>query len=190
MPELSSKARIILAAFILIPVLLYWGFGTSPVEQTPSRSNLPDQVDYFIDNAKIQEWDTDGQLIRKVETKKLEHKPHKEANFLDAPISTQFQKNGNISLLTAAKGVVLDDNSKTDFVGDIEIYSNKGQPNETIMRTEKLSVFHKQNIAETDQPVTIESANSLMQGTGMDIDFNDQILNLHSRVKGTHNNAK
>lgn len=190
MPELSSKARIILAALILIPVLLYWGFGITPVEKLPSRGNLPDHVDYYIDNAKIQEWNEKGLLVRKVETEKLEHKPRKKANFLQAPVSTQFQENGNISMLSANHGVALDDNSKTDFIGDVKIFSNKDQPNETVLRTEKLFVFPKQNIAETDQPVTIESANSLMQGTGMDIDFNDQILNLHSRVKGTHNNAK
>ena len=190
MPELSSKARAILAAFILIPVLIYWGLRITPVEKLPSRSNLPDHVDYYIDNAKIHEWNEKGLLVRKVETQKLEHKPHKRANFLEAPVSTQFQQNGNISMLSANHGVAMDDNSKTDFIGDVKIFSNKEQPNETVLRTEKLAVFPKQNIAETDQPVTIESANSLMQGTGMDIDFNDQILNLHSRVKGTHNNAK
>ncbi len=186
---MNSKSRVILASVILIPVLLYWGFGQSPQEHIPDNKGLSNTIDYYLEQATIREWSTDGQLAIRLETEKLEHNPQLEVNYLTNPRMTHL---GNEKPFYASsdQGIAFDDNSRTDLLGNVAIYSNKGQDDETTLKTEKLSFFPQQNIAQTDQPVTIKSPDSQMKGIGMDINFDDQILNLHSQVEGTHENAK
>lgn len=187
---MNSKNRVILASTILIPVLLYWGFGESPQESQSDSQGLSNKIDYFVENATIREWAIDGELKRQLITEKLEHNPQIEASFLTNPQVVHIKDNGEGLHVISNQGIARDDNSQTDLLGNVVIYSRKHQENETTLKTEKLSFFPQQDIAQTDQPVTIESRHTRMEGIGMDIDFNEQVLNLHSQVEGTHDNAK
>ncbi|WP_286237297.1 LPS export ABC transporter periplasmic protein LptC [Neptuniibacter halophilus] len=186
--DLANRLRLILAALILVPVLLYWGISDSPQESV-SRAPLTDQMDYFIDQGKLREWQSEGQLQRQLSTIRLEHYPAEQASHLQQPKTLSYREDGSRVRVTANKGVSLDDNSRTDLAGDVRVHDNPDTPTATILKTEQLAIFHQLDRAETDLPVTIESANSILQGVGMDVEFNSRVMNLHSQVEGTHNNA-
>lgn len=190
MPELSSKLRLILAATILIPVLLYWGFSGSPHEGDKSTSPLTDKMDYFVDGAKIREWQKDGDLQRGLETIRLEHNPKREHSELTTPRSIHYRDNGTQLLTTSDTGITLDDNSRTDLAGNVIVHDNPDSLSGTTLKTEHLTIYPEKDFAETDQPVVIESPETIMAGVGMDIEFNNRIMNLHNQVKGTHDKAE
>ncbi len=186
--ELTNKIRIWLTALILIPVLLYWGFASSPNESREQNNGLSDSMDYFVDKAVIKEWDNNGHPQQKLVTTRLEHDPTTKQSQLDKPKSLIYRDNNSRVQITSDSGIVLDDNNRTDLEGNVVVNDNSDPKSATVLKTDQLSVYPKKDYAETDQAVTIESQLSRMEGVGMDIQFNDRILNLHSRVEGTHKN--
>lgn len=189
MSDLSNRQRLIVAALILVPILLYWGFGETPQEASRTESALSEKMDYFIDNAKTREWDNEGKLKRKMESIRVEHDPKAALNHLTKPESITFRKNYSQIIVTAQEGTILDDNSRTDLAGDVIVHDNPTSETGTVLSTDVLSIYPQNDYAETDKPVTITSADSNLKGVGMDLHFEERILNLHSNVKGTHKNA-
>ncbi|MAY42329.1 MULTISPECIES: LPS export ABC transporter periplasmic protein LptC [unclassified Neptuniibacter] len=190
MPELSNKTRIILAAIILIPVLLYWGFSSSPNESISQNTKAKNTIDYFVENATFKEWDSDGSLLRKTESILLEHYPKEKASHLDKPINTSYRTDHSQLKISSDKGTVRDNNRRTDLSGNVVVIDNPDTESQTIINTNFLTIYPKKDYAETEEHVTITSPHSKLEGVGMDVTFDTRILNLHSRVKGTHSNAE
>ncbi|WP_415906070.1 LPS export ABC transporter periplasmic protein LptC [Neptuniibacter sp. QD72_48] len=189
MPDLSSKLRIIIAAAILIPILLYWGFSGSPQEHSTSKAPLSEKMDYFIDQAAAKEWDIDGKLRQELTTPRLEHNPKEKQNFLIKPKSNHYRLDHSAINISSDTGTVLDDNSRIDLAGNVRVIDNSDARSSKKLTTEALTIYPKKDIAETNLPVNLETEHSRMKGTGMDINFNTRVLNLHSRVEGTHQNV-
>ncbi|MFT6352148.1 LPS export ABC transporter periplasmic protein LptC [Neptuniibacter pectenicola] len=190
MLDLSNKIRVGLAAVILIPVLLYWGFASSPNETERENVSLLHGMDYFVETAVIQEWDAEGKLLRTLHTDQLEHYPNLKLSTLDKPESISIRKDYSKVKITSDTGTVLDDNNQTNLAGNVIVNDNPDSTSATILSTEQLTIYPNRDYAETDEPVNIVSSQSILKGVGMDIDFNTRILNLHSRVEGSHDNAK
>lgn len=190
MLELSSKQRIWLALFILIPVLLYWGFSGTPAEIQTSTPSNPTKIDYFVEQAVTTEWNTQGQKALTLQSQKVEHLPAKAHSLLTSPHSIHYRDNQPPLEVTANSGQANDDNQRIDLAGNVVVHDNSVVQQPTIMRTQQLTIYQTQEYAETDKPVKITSAYGNMEGVGMDIQFQERRLNLHSRVKGIHIDAQ
>jgi len=189
MPDLSSKLRIIIAAAILIPILLYWGFSGSPQEHGTAKAPISEKMDYFVDQAAVKEWDIDGRLKQELTTPRLEHSPKEKQNFLIEPRNDHYRSDNSVINISSKTGTVQDDNSRIDLAGNVRVIDNSDARLGKQLTTEALTIYPKKDIAETDLPVKLETEHSQMKGTGMDINFNTRVLNLHSRVEGTHQNV-
>lgn len=189
MTDKSSKFRILLASAILVPVLLYWGFSRSPQEHPTQAEILSEKTDYYMNSAKLTEWNVDGAILRTLTTPYLEHNPNQQLSYLSEPRYSYHRENGSIIKVSSRKGTAYDDNSRTELAGTVRVLDNPESGSSSELATEKLTIFPDREYAETDQLVTIQSSESELKGVGMDINFNTRVLNLHSRVEGTHNNA-
>lgn len=190
MAEFSSRIRILIAAAILVPVLLYWGFAGSPAPTPETQPVLSGQIDYFVEDAKVKEWDETGKLKRSMTSTRIEHAPSSGTHNIAQPVSKHYRNDGTYSQITAERGVAQDDNSRMDLAGNVIVNDNPESTTAITLNTETLAVFPPKDYAETDAAVVIKSRTSKLEGVGMGIDFNARTLNLHSRVEGIHHNAK
>jgi len=190
MPEPSSRLRIILAAIILIPILLYWGFGHTPQESAVKTSPLSEKMDYFVDQANIREWKENGKLTRELLSERVEHNPTLELNHLTKPKNISYRDDGSQIIVTSLEGQTLDNNSRTDLAGGVIVHDNPSSEKGAVLTTEQISIYPQQDYAKTEHPVKISTSTGHIEGVGMDVNFNKRVLNLHSSVKGAHSNAK
>jgi lipopolysaccharide export system protein LptC len=65
-----------------------------------------------------------------------------------------------------------------------------GDKSELVVRTDYLHILPDDNIARTDQPVTITDANIVVNAIGLELNSETRILKLHSRVRGTYEQNK
>lgn len=184
--ELSNRLRLLLTALILVPILLYWGFTSTPQEASSNISELTGKIDYYVDNANTREWDETGTLKRTMTSAKIEHDPQAELNYLTSPKSISFRSDDSQIQITSNKGIALDDNSRTDLAGNVIVHDNPSSESGTKLLTEQLTIYPQDDFAETDKPVTISSTSGNLKGIGMDLHFEKQVLNLHSNVKGIY----
>ncbi|MGH1461058.1 MAG: LPS export ABC transporter periplasmic protein LptC [Neptuniibacter sp.] len=187
--ELGNRLRLLITALILVPILLYWGFAHTPQEASSEITPLTGKIDYYIDHVKSREWDSSGALKRSMTSERIEHDPQSELNYLTLPKSLSFRSNSSHMQITAEEGIALDDNSRTDLAGNVIVLDNPSSDSGTTLITEQLSIYPKKDFAATDKPVTISSTHGKISGTGMDLHFEKQILNLHSDVKGIYHDA-
>lgn len=191
MPDLRNRLPLLVAALILVPVLLYWGFSGSPGELSRKPSGkINQQIDYFVNQAKVTEWKTDGQLLNTLHSKRVEHHPQQAHNQLTKPVNYRHRENQPPVRITADRGITLDDNSRTDLAGNVQVHDNPDSEHATIMRTEALSIFTQDNYATSDQRVTITSPDGMQTGIGMHADFDSRTMTLHSRVEGRYDNEQ
>jgi lipopolysaccharide export system protein LptC len=59
-----------------------------------------------------------------------------------------------------------------------------------VVQTSYLHIIPDDNIAKTDQPVTITDANIVVDAIGLELNNETRILKLHSRVRGTYEQKK
>ena len=53
--ELSNRLRLVIAALILVPFLLYWGFTSTPQEASSDITQLTGKIDYYVENVNTRE---------------------------------------------------------------------------------------------------------------------------------------
>ena len=191
MLDLSNRLRLIIAAIILIPVLLYWGFTGSPGSYVDeSRSDSNKTMDYFVNQAMVTEWTDEGALKNTLNTSRLEHNPTLLQSHLTLPINYRYSDNQPPTRITSETGITMDDNSRTDLAGDVQVNDNPESDTGTIMTTETLSIFPQEDYATSKDRVTITSPDGMQTGIGMHTDFNTRTMTLHSRVEGRYDNKK
>ena len=191
MLDLSNRLRLIIAAIILIPVLLYWGFTGSPGTHLNDKpSDTSKSMDYFVNHASVTEWSIDGTLKNTLNTNRLEHNPTLQQSHLTQPINYRYRDKQPPTRITSDTGITMDDNSRTDLAGNVLVNDNPESDNATIMTTQTLSVFPLKDYATSKDRVTISSPNGMQTGIGMHADFNTRTMTLHSRVEGRYDNKK
>ena len=191
MPDLSAKLRIFTAFLIVSAALLYWGLVASPQEnrKTPIQT-VSSKIDYFVEQGKTKSWDAQGNLELKLSSTLIEHDPSQQLSFITSPNSKHYRKNNLPIDVTAQQGTVTDDNVRIDLAGNVVLLDNSFAKQPTTLTTEKLTIYQHDQYAETDQPVEINSESGNIEAVGMDIQFEDRIMNFHSQVKGIHLNAQ
>lgn len=191
MPDLSAKLRIFTAFLIVSAALLYWGLVASPQEnRTTPIQTVSSKIDYFVEQGKTKSWNAQGNLELKLSSILIEHDPSQQLSFITAPNSKHYRKNNLPIDVTAQQGTVTDDNVRIDLAGNVVLLDNSFAKQPTTLTTEKLTIYQRDQYAETDQPVEINSESGNLEAVGMDIQFEDRIMNFHSQVKGIHLNAQ
>ncbi|MFW1677959.1 LPS export ABC transporter periplasmic protein LptC [Pontibacter sp. JAM-7] len=188
---LAPRTAISMTAALLLALLFYWGTDSdNPQDFSADSLGLNRQMDYFINQVHLLQWQADGQLLRTSDSQRIEHYPEQQASQLSAPISHFYRQDGNIVRVTAESGMVPDDNKRIELAGDVVVLDNPGPTQGTRLNTEQLTIFPALKQADSNSRVVITHPDSTTEGVGMHADLDNGIIELHSRVKGTINHAQ
>ncbi len=188
---LSARARLIIAAMLLGPILLYWGLGLSPSERrTAPPAELQQGQDYFAIDIKTREFSEDGALRQQFSAPRLDHYPQHEASLIKAPTFLVIDPDGSQTSATADRAIIPDTKQKAVLAGDVRVQDNAMSGASTRVLTEKLTLYPERNYAETSEAVTIISDGVRYKAVGMEAAFKERKLKLLSNVQGIHENDK
>ncbi|WP_409523269.1 LPS export ABC transporter periplasmic protein LptC [Nitrincola sp. MINF-07-Sa-05] len=182
----SIRLRILLALLIMVPLLLFWGFFGIPTETSSERPPLPDEVDFFIRDARIQLFGVDGQLQQEITTPLVQHLPGLEQVQMMTPVLTQSRADGSVLEIIADEAWMLDDESKIELAGDVQVIDNPVQGTPIIMTTSVLALFPPQDFASTEAAVTLTDGQSRTDAIGMQAWFSERRVELLSEVRGIY----
>lgn len=185
---LTGRTRLIIAAGILIPTVIYLGLDE------PKKSRLsPDapsatqqQSDYYIVNGKIRDYSAQGTLEQQLSALQLEHLPALQQTTVIAPQLTIFDADTPPQSISSKAGIILDDNSQVTLAGSVVLQNNPDKSQATILTTEALLFFPQKDLIETDRPVVLISPAGKTTATGMTIDTRHSKIDLLSEVKGIY----
>ncbi|MDX2422746.1 MAG: LPS export ABC transporter periplasmic protein LptC [Amphritea sp.] len=186
---LTGRARLVAAAAILIPAVVYLGMDSErhPVRLKQAPNPAYQQSDYYIVNGRIRDFAPNGALQQQLSSTQLEHQPALQQILVTNPEMLIYNAQQPTRKVSSLRGIISDNDDKVVLEGEVLFQDSPDPAEANTLRTESLVLLPQENIAKTDKPVTISSPSGTTSSVGMTIDTDSGILNLLSDVNGVYN---
>lgn len=162
--------------------------------QTPERpgeSKARHDPDYIAENFSATRTGPDGGPRYTLSARRMVHYPDDDTTYLDAPKLVNF-RDSRVAVTVTSKNAMLSSNGENAYLTDDVrlVRSAFADKSEMTMRTSYLHVVPDDDIAETDKPVQIQDANTLITSVGLEFNNRTRILKLLSNVRGRYEKPK
>ncbi len=146
------------------------------------QTKLPDS-DFFMEGVVIHKFDSSGKQINTLEADRMEHSSLHDISVLDQPIITFGKNQSGEWKMSSEKGQLINKSTiiQLDNQVRIEEYLEDNSIQTKIM-TNNLTINLQENIASTDERVTIQSPLYKTQGIGLKIQIDQELFFLNSNV--------
>ena len=185
------KRRTLAAATLLavatIASVAVWELRPGP----PPLAPAPVRSDYILENFELTALDDDGKESFSVAAPHLERDPAGKSLTLRLPRFSFPDKEGGRWLTTSNSAWVAEKGVEVRLIDKVEMIGPPSPLGErTRFSTRLLNIFPKQDLALTDEPVTMSRADSILRGTGLRADMQAHRIQLLANVKGRYAPAR
>lgn len=172
-----------LAMLVLLAALTFW--LNRVIEGDKPRGPQRHDPDYWVERFEVRRFDVEGKLQHTLIADKLLHYPDDDTTVVTAPNLTYHQQAP--TEIKAGVAYISRDGKEVDLVDQVRVirHSATGDSPPTVLDTSTLKVFPDDEKARTRNPVVVTQSNSVMRGSGLDLDNKSGITVLHGRVSGT-----
>jgi lipopolysaccharide export system protein LptC len=172
-----------LAMLVLLAALTFW--LNRVIQGDNPRGPQRHDPDYWVERFQVHRFDIDGRLQHTVVADKLQHYPDDDTTVVTTPHITYHQQPP--TEIFARTAYIGRDGKEVDLVHDVQIIRHGAVTEDppTVLKTRTLKVFPDDEKGHTGDPVVITQGDSVLRGTGLDIDNRSGITLLHGRVTGT-----
>ena len=179
---------VLLAAVAAVTVWL--DRHVQPPEPVPSGKGRHDP-DYTADNFVVTRIGPDGAVRYRLTARRMQHYPDDDTTDLDSPKIVNFRDSG-VTMTATSKTAKLSSNADDVYLQDDVRLTRApyAEHSELNMTTSWLHVVPDKGTANTNRPVRIQDANTLITSDGLEFDNNTRILNLLSNVRGRYEKPK
>jgi lipopolysaccharide export system protein LptC len=176
-----------LVLLALLAGLSFWLDRIVQPNSPPRDGSSRHDPDYIVENFVAVRMGVDGMPQHQLEAKRMKHYPDDDTTHLETPHFVSFAgERPDISIVS--KTALLSNEGRTvDFNGDVRtVRMATASSNELVLTTQHLRVIPDDKIARTDDPVTIEDANTKITAVGLEFDDNARTVKLKSKVRGSY----
>ena len=176
--------------YLLLLLTLFFGLALLAVdrytlEQAPALSELQNhEPDYYGEGLHNRQYNSDGELQQTFVAARSTHYPQTGSTLLSEPLLMSEDDDGQTWQVNANEGTLLDNEHSLRLIGDVKIrpLNPADAADDLLIETSTLTYHSRQQLAETDQPVTITSPQTHINATGMTLDIARQRMEFKSQV--------
>jgi lipopolysaccharide export system protein LptC len=176
-----------LALLAGLAALTFWLDRVVQPGQSASPTASRHDPDYMVDKLKAVRTNEKGAVIYTLAAERMVHYPDDDTTVLTLPRFVSLRSRQAPVTITAREGLVSSNGDNVFFKDDVTVtraaYADRS---EMVMRTTWLHVIPDDNIAKTDQPVTITDAATVVNAVGLEMNSDTRVLKLNSNVRGTY----
>jgi len=147
--------------------------------------------DFIVDKVSAIRTAADGGIKHTLFAEKMIHYPDDDSTYLQSPKLVSYASGKAPITITSREALMSKDGENVYFQDDVHVtrapYDDKS---ELAMQTSYLHVIPNDNIAQTDRPVVITDANTVVNAIGLELNGGTRILKLKSRVRGIYDQHK
>jgi lipopolysaccharide export system protein LptC len=147
--------------------------------------------DYIVDRLTAMRMAANGSVKHTLFADRMIHYPDDDTTHLTMPRFVSYAAAAAAVTVSAREGLVSSEGENIHFRNDVRLtrapFADKS---ELVVETSYLHIIPDQNIARTDQPVTITDANTVVRAVGLELNNETQVLKLLSRVRGTYHDPE
>jgi lipopolysaccharide export system protein LptC len=180
-----NTTQIVLLTVLLMSVLATGWLLLNQGTITPRPDTAADAPDLFVENMDLRVTGKDGRVHYHLRADTMLHIPKDDRFDLERPVFRTLQGERDQWQVRSNHGSVSADGDTVWLRDQVEIRRLAGPKGRQLdITTSELLVRPEEQTAATDQAVVIQSDAYRVESMGMDADFGNNRLNLHSRVRG------
>lgn len=181
---MTRRMLLLIALVTLLAIATNW-LSQKSEKRPPKSTSAQHLPDYFIRGLNSTVTDKNGKPSHQLQAESLVHYPDDDVTELKHPdITVLGDEKASRWHATARQGKVEGKNNRILLQGDVNLHQSGD--GELLLQTESLRIDSARHYAETDAPVTLHSAGTKLQGTGMKAYGDEQRLQLLSDVRGKY----
>jgi len=179
---------------VLLTLLAALTFWLDRVVQ-PSAGAQTDTVkhdpDYIVDGLNALRMDSRGRVKHTLLARKMTHYPDDDLTLLLEPKLVTYSEGQPPVTITSRHARVSGNGENVYFEEQVRVVrAPDAKQSELILDTNYLHVIPDDNIAKTDQAVTIRNDGALVTASGLELNSETRVLNLQGRVRSTFASAR
>lgn len=176
-----SLAALGLLTLAVVGATALWQLRPTPAPPPPPSV----RSDYVLEDFELTSLDDKGKESFSVQAPHLERDPRGKSLTMRLPQFSFPDKDGGRWQATSGSAWVAEKGVEVRLIDKVEMIGPPSPTGErTQFSTQHLQVFPKQDLAQSQDPVTIRRADSILQGTGLRADMNAKRVQLLANVKG------
>lgn len=180
----------------LLPLLFllaaaYWlNQQVQPLPAKPDSSKRHDP-DFMVNNFSATTLNEQGTPHFMITAKNMLHYPDDDSTHLEDPQITSLSADRSALHASAGTGSISGKGDEVFLRDDVKIIrAANARQSELVFTTNYLHVIPDQDLADTDQPVTLMDAHNRINAIGMQLDNKSRVIKLLAQVSSEHEVAK
>ena len=186
----NKKHYLINGALFILAILSF--FGWYQFKSNPKTSEPAAAVDAFAIGVEGVQFNILGQKRAEVQTPKLLHFTREDSSLLTRPYVVLYSENNKAPwIISSQTGKTYNGTRRIDLIEDVVIHQPAGSQNtDTVITTSLLHVFPKDQLANTDQSVTLVQSGIKITSKGMNAYLDQKRVTLLSQARGLYDPTK
>ena len=164
----------------------YWNISPERFLDKPVVKADESAIDYYAINAHSKQYLPDGKLQYEMTSDKVEHLKATEVTLLTNPDLNMFRGTEFPWHVQSLRGEVNPDGTEVELIDSVRIARTDAKNRQTIITSSRMTVFPKQQYAQTEQAVRIDGAGGVSTGKGMKAYLKESRIHLLSNVRGQY----
>lgn len=186
-----SKKYYLTNGLLLILAIVSF-FGWYQFKANPKTSQPAAAVDAFAIGVEGVQFNPLGQKRAEMQTPKLLHFTDQDSSILTTPYLVLYSQNNKAPwIISSQTGKTFNGTRKIDLIDNVVIHQPSGAENtDTVITTSLLHVFPKNQLANTDQLVTLVQSGVKITSKGMNAYLDQKRVTLLSQARGLYDPTK
>lgn len=182
-----AKQAFWLSCMLVILVCSGWYFTKETSNFKLDGKNLSQSADIIISNLTLRRFDETGKLINCLQSPKIQHIPENDTHLIELPHLTFVQANQPAWEIRAKQATAIHGGEQITLSHEVIVHQNQTpHSQESLMKTEELIYFPKDQLAMTEQAVSFEQPGTIVHAQGMKAYFADKRIQLLSKARATY----
>lgn len=168
--------------FVLCVAGYYWG-GLSK-DAPIANINNPNTPDYTLEQLQGVQINEQGQIERTLSAQQLQHYNQRDQSIIAQPQMILYQDNQATWQLSAQQATASNNNQELHLTDDVLAKRLNSTPLQ--LSTQSLYANQNSHILQTDDPVTVSTAQGQISSLGLEANTELGILQFTAQVRGTY----
>ncbi len=177
--------QILGAVLVVAAVLSAWSAWRQRAAEAPTQPES-DRSDYVMHDFEMVALDKQGKESLSLRAPEMHRDPADETYTITTPLFLMPDAQGRYWNMRAKTGWVSADGEVLRLLTDVVGTSPQQAAQPTTFKTSRLDVFPQQQLASTDEVVTITRPGSILQGRGFETNLQTKAYTLKSQVKSRY----
>ena len=171
----------------MVVALIVWSSSIVYRQKPVVVQHALEQPDAILEDVTARMMNKEGKLTMKVVTPKMVHYAQDNTTYFTQPLVTLYRQSPEPWQISSTYAKAIQGIERIEFWENVVVHHPKDSANPmTLIKTPSLTVLINQQLAETNDKITLIQPNLVINAVGMNADMNTGEIKLLSEARGEY----